>query len=96
MYAYIAAQAKEGVQSYVVCPAIEESDTIECPSVDALYTELKKKLPETKIGKLHGRMKEAEKERVMRAFRAGEVDVLVTTTVIEVGRTRAKCLHHGD
>ena len=85
MYAYIAAQAKEGVQSYVVCPAIEESDTIECPSVDALYTELKKKLPETKIGKLHGRMKEAEKERVMRAFRAGEVDVLVTTTVIEVG-----------
>lgn len=85
MYAYIAAQAKEGVQSYVVCPAIEESDTIECPSVDALYTELKKKLSETKIGKLHGRMKETEKERVMRAFRAGEVDVLVTTTVIEVG-----------
>ncbi|MEA4913921.1 MAG: ATP-dependent DNA helicase RecG [Christensenella sp.] len=85
MYAYIAAQAKDGVQSYVVCPAIEESDTIECPNVDALYAELKKKLPETKIGKLHGRMKEAEKERVMRAFRAGEIDVLVTTTVIEVG-----------
>ena len=85
MYAYIAAQAKEGVQSYVVCPAIEESDTIECPSVDALFAELKKRLPETKIGKLHGQMKEAEKERVMRAFRAGEIDVLVTTTVIEVG-----------
>ena len=85
MYAYLASQAKEGVQSYVVCPAIEESDTIECPSVDALYAELKKKLPETKIGKLHGQMKEAEKERVMRAFRAGETDVLVTTTVIEVG-----------
>jgi len=85
MYRYIAAQAKEGVQSYVVCPAIEESDTIECPSVDALFTELKKKLPETKTGKLHGQMKEAEKERVMRAFRAGEIDVLVTTTVIEVG-----------
>jgi len=85
MYRYIAAQAKEGVQSYVVCPAIEESDTIECPSVDALFTELKKKLPETKIGKLHGQMKEAEKERMMRTFRAGEIDVLVTTTVIEVG-----------
>ena len=85
MYAYIAAQAKEGVQSYVVCPAIEESDTIECPSVDALYAELKKKLPETKITKLHGQMKETEKERVMRTFRAGETDVLVTTTVIEVG-----------
>ena len=85
MYAYLAAQAKEGVQSYVVCPAIEENDTIECPSVDALFAELKKKLPETKIAKLHGQMKEAEKERVMRAFRAGETDVLVTTTVIEVG-----------
>ena len=85
MYAYIAAQAKEGVQSYVVCPAIEESDTIECPSVDALFAELKKKLPEIKIAKLHGQMKEADKERVMRAFRAGETDVLVTTTVIEVG-----------
>ncbi len=85
MYAYLAAQAKEGVQSYVVCPAIEENDTIECPSVDALFAELKKKLPETKIAKLHGQMKETEKERVMRAFRAGETDVLVTTTVIEVG-----------
>lgn len=85
MYRYLATQAKEGVQSYVVCPAIEESDTIECPSVDALYVELKKKLPDTRIGKLHGQMKEAEKERVMRAFRAGETDVLVTTTVIEVG-----------
>ncbi|MDD4311704.1 MAG: ATP-dependent DNA helicase RecG [Eubacteriales bacterium] len=85
MYAYIASQAKEGVQSYVVCPAIEESDTIECPSVNALYTELKKMQPETRFAKLHGQMKEAEKERVMHAFRAGEIDVLVTTTVIEVG-----------
>ncbi len=53
--------------------------------MDALFAELKKMLPETRIGKLHGQMKEAEKERVMRAFRAGETDVLVTTTVIEVG-----------
>ena len=85
MYGYLASQAKEGVQSYVVCPAIEESDTIECPNVTALYAELKKKLPEIRIGKLHGQMKETEKERVMHAFRAGEIDVLVTTTVIEVG-----------
>lgn len=41
-------------------------------------------------------MKEAEKERVMRAFRMGEIDVLVTTTVIEVGAIRAQRLHHGD
>ena len=85
MYAYIASQAKEGVQSYIVCPAIEESDTIECPNVNALYAELKKLQMETRFAKLHGQMKEAEKERVMHAFRAGEIDALITTTVIEVG-----------
>ena len=85
MYRYIAKQAAEGIQSYVVCPTIEENETSEIPSVDALYSELKKRLPETRLAKLHGRMKETEKESVMRAFRAGEVDVLVTTTVIEVG-----------
>ncbi len=85
MYRYIAAQAQEGVQSYIVCPVIEESESLECPSVDALYAELKKAIPQTRISKLHGRMKEAEKEKIMRAFRAGEIDALVTTTVIEVG-----------
>ena len=85
MYQYIAKQAKEGVQSYIVCPIIEESESIECPSVDALFTELKQKQPELRLKKLHGRMKEAEKDAVMRAFRAGEIDALVTTTVIEVG-----------
>ena len=85
MYTYIAKQAKEGVQSYIVCPAIEESELIECPSVEAVYTELKDKLPDVRIKTLHGRMKETEKERVMSAFRAGEIDALVTTTVIEVG-----------
>ncbi|MEA4870796.1 MAG: ATP-dependent DNA helicase RecG [Christensenella sp.] len=85
MYRYIAKQAKEGVQSYIVCPVIEESETVECPSVDALYAELKQKIPQVRINKLHGRMKEAEKDAVMRAFRAGEIDALITTTVIEVG-----------
>ncbi|HWQ06486.1 MAG TPA: ATP-dependent DNA helicase RecG [Feifaniaceae bacterium] len=86
MYAYLARQAaEEGLQSYVVCPLIEESESIECPSVSELYIELKKSLPKTRIGMLHGQMKDTEKERVMRAFRAGEIDILVTTTVIEVG-----------
>ncbi|NLI55058.1 MAG: ATP-dependent DNA helicase RecG [Clostridiales bacterium] len=85
MYRYIEKQAKEGVQSYIVCPVIEESESIDCPSVDALYAELKKTLPDIRLAKLHGRMKETEKEKVMRAFRAGELDALVTTTVIEVG-----------
>ena len=85
MYRYIAKQAQEGVQSYIVCPVIEESESIDCPSVDALYTELKKLLPDTSLAKLHGRMKEQEKNAVMCKFRAGEIDALITTTVIEVG-----------
>ncbi len=85
MYRYIAKQAKEGVQSFIVCPTIEESESIDCPSVDALYEELRRLLPETRLAKLHGRMKEAQKDEIMRAFRAGELDALVTTTVIEVG-----------
>ena len=86
MYVYLSKQAaEEGLQSYVVCPLIEESENIDCPSVCALFQQLKKALPKTRVGMLHGQMKDAEKERVMRAFRAGEIDILVTTTVIEVG-----------
>ncbi len=85
MYRYIAEQAKKNVQAYIVCPLIEESESIDCPSVDEIYAELKDALPNTQVGKLHGQMREQEKNRVMRAFRDGEIDVLVTTTVIEVG-----------
>ena len=85
MYRYIAEQAERGVQTYVVCPLIDESENIECPSVSEVYGEIHDALPKTRIAKLHGQMREQEKERVMRAFRDGEIDVLVTTTVIEVG-----------
>ena len=85
MYRYIAEQAEKKVQTYVVCPLIEESESIDCPSVDEIYTEIKEALPQTRIGKLHGQIREQEKKRVMRAFRDGKIDVLVATTVIEVG-----------
>ncbi|HRX57365.1 MAG TPA: ATP-dependent DNA helicase RecG [Eubacteriales bacterium] len=85
MYAYLAKQAGEGVQSYVVCPLIEESENIGCPSVNTLYAELKKALPKTKIGMLHGRMREQEKTRAMQDFRDGETGILVATSVVEVG-----------
>ncbi len=85
MYRYIAKQAEQGVQTYVVCPLIEESENIDCPSVAEVYKEIKGALPKTRVARLHGQMREQEKNRVMRAFRDGEIDVLVTTTVIEVG-----------
>ena len=85
MYRYIAEQAKQGVQTYVVCPLIEESESVGCPSVTEVYDELHGALPKTRMAKLHGQMREQEKNRVMRAFRDGEIDVLIATTVIEVG-----------
>lgn len=85
MYAYIAKQALEGVQSYIVCPVIDESEETNLPSVDALYQELREAIPQTRLAKLHGRMKDAQKESIMQSFREGEIDALITTTVIEVG-----------
>jgi ATP-dependent DNA helicase RecG len=85
MYAYIEEQAKLGHQSYFVCPKIEEDDEGTVMSVTELYEDLQKKMPSVKIGLLHGKMKDRQKEEVMAAFKAKEYDCLVSTTVIEVG-----------
>ncbi|MFP4138290.1 MAG: ATP-dependent DNA helicase RecG [Halomonas sp.] len=75
----------EGRQAYWVCTLIEESEALECQAAEATRDELAEALPELAIGLVHGRMKAAEKAAVMDAFKAGEVDLLVATTVIEVG-----------
>ncbi len=78
----------EGRQVYVVCPMIgdDEQRTADLQSAKELYEELRDKVyPHLRLELLHGRMKSAEKDRVMRAFAAGEVDILVSTTVVEVG-----------
>lgn len=85
MYAYIARQAGESMQAYVVCPLIEESESLEAPSAESVYRELKKKLPDTRVLLLHGRQSEEKKQAVIDAFRREEGDILVSTTVIEVG-----------
>ena len=74
-----------GRQVYWVCPLIEESETLELQTAVALHAELTTTLPELKVGLLHGRMKPQEKFAVMDGFVRGEVNVLVATTVIEVG-----------
>ena len=75
-----------GRQAYVVCPLIEESDTIEARSVTETYERLQShELAGLRIGLLHGQLTPAEKESVMALFRSGAIDVLVATTVIEVG-----------
>ncbi|GEK47216.1 ATP-dependent DNA helicase RecG [Bisbaumannia pacifica] len=75
----------EGRQAYWVCTLIEESEALQCQAAEATRDELTEQLPELAIGLVHGRMKAAEKAEVMAAFKAGELDLLVATTVIEVG-----------
>ncbi len=77
------AQAKQ--QIYWVCTLIEESEALQCEAAENTQTDLIHALPDLNIGLIHGRMKAADKEAIMQAFKQGEYDVLVATTVIEVG-----------
>ncbi|MDM3870523.1 ATP-dependent DNA helicase RecG [Porticoccus sp. W117] len=72
-------------QAYWVCTLVEESDVLEAQAAKATADELQLLLPELSIGLIHGRLKAKEKEQVMAAFKTGEIDLLVATTVIEVG-----------
>ena len=76
---------KEGRQAYWVCTLIEESEVLECQAAEDTANNLQLTLTDLRIGLVHGRMKAAEKQYVMDAFKAGELDLLVATTVIEVG-----------
>ena len=81
----VAAACQDGRQAYWVCTLIEESDALQAQAAEATALELKDALPTLSIGLIHGRLKPAEKEQVMAGFKAGDVDLLVATTVIEVG-----------
>ncbi|ENC7888840.1 ATP-dependent DNA helicase RecG [Yersinia enterocolitica] len=76
---------EEGRQAYWVCTLIEESELLEAQAAEVTCEELKIALPEIKVGLVHGRMKGPEKQAVMLAFKQGELQLLVATTVIEVG-----------
>jgi ATP-dependent DNA helicase RecG len=78
-------EVSSGRQAFVVCPLVEESEKVEAVSAVAEYERLGGILADLRLGLIHGQLPSAEKEAVMAAFRAGEIDVLVSTTVIEVG-----------
>ena len=82
--AFIDKQVEAGGQVYVVCPLVEEGE-LELKSAEQHAKDLQQALPHRRVAVLHGRMKNADKEQVMRAFAAREYDILVATTVIEVG-----------
>ncbi len=83
--ARVQAACSEGRQAYWVCPLIEESEALQLQTATDTFEGLKQQFPALKVGLVHGRMKAAEKQVVMQAFAGGDLQLLVATTVIEVG-----------
>ena len=86
--AFILKNLQEGRQAYVVCPLVEENEEINAQSVLETAEKYSKVLKSYKVEYLHGKMRQKEKEEIMQDFKDGKIDVLVSTTVIEVGVNR--------
>jgi len=85
-YAFIEHQVEQGRQAYIICPMVEESEGLDAENVQDYTKMLQNTLPPSiRVQMLHGKMKAAEKNHIMEAFAAGEIQVLVSTTVVEVG-----------
>ncbi len=85
LYQFVRGQLQAGRQAYIVYPLIEESEKLDLKNLEEGYEHVKAAFPEFSVSKMHGRMKPAEKEEVMRQFVANETQIMVSTTVIEVG-----------
>ena len=85
-YDFVRKQVAEGRQAFIICPLIEESEAIETKAAITEYENLSRSVfPDLRLGLLHGRLNSAEKDEVMQRFRSGELDILVSTPVVEVG-----------
>lgn len=85
MYAFIRKQIQEGRQAYIVYPLIQESEKMDIKNLEEGYLHICEEFPEYKVSKVHGKMKSAEKDEEMQRFLANETQIMVATTVIEVG-----------
>ena len=81
----IASNCREGKQAYWVCTLVEQSETLDAQAAEATYQEIKERFPDINIGLVHGKMKADEKQSVMQAFKDNQLQLLIATTVIEVG-----------
>ena len=81
----IASNCREGKQAYWVCTLVEQSETLDAQAAEATYQEIKERFPDINIGLVHGKMKADEKQSVMQAFKDNQSQLLIATTVIEVG-----------
>ncbi|TRZ50152.1 MAG: ATP-dependent DNA helicase RecG [Dehalococcoidia bacterium] len=85
-HAFLRRQVASGRQAFIICPLVEESEAIQAKAAIAEFEQLSKEVfPDLRLGLLHGRMPAVEKDKVMRRFRSGELDILVSTPVVEVG-----------
>jgi ATP-dependent DNA helicase RecG len=85
-YHFIHQQVNQGRQAFIICPLVEESEMIQARAAVAEYEQLSKEVfPDLRLGLLHGRLSSAEKDSIMKKFNAGELDILVSTPVVEVG-----------
>jgi len=85
-YRFVQKQVGEGHQAFIICPLVEESENLDAKAVTAEHKRLQEDIfPRLRLGLLHGRMKSGEKDQVMREFAAGQLDILVSTSVVEVG-----------
>ena len=84
-YRFLRKELEKGHQAYVICPMVEATEGLEAENVLDYVAKLKKELPEASLGVLHGRMKAGQKDKVMEGFASGEIQILVSTTVVEVG-----------
>ena len=85
-YQFLRREVEAGRQAFIICPLIEESEAIEAKAATREYERLSEEVfPDLRLGLVHGRLKAGEKEEVMRRFRAGELDILIATPVVEVG-----------
>jgi ATP-dependent DNA helicase RecG len=85
-YAFLRRQIQEGRQAFIICPLVEESGTSDAKAAVEEHRRLQEEVfPDLKLGLLHGRMRGEEKDAVMQAFSRGELDILVATSVVEVG-----------
>jgi len=85
-YSFLRGQVEAGRQSFIICPLVEESEVLDAKAAVEEHRRLQEEVfPDLRLGLLHGRLKGEEKEAVMRSFRQGELDILVSTSVVEVG-----------
>lgn len=83
---FVEKQIKEGRQAYIVCPLVEENEELDLKSVEKLYGNYKKEIyPQYKVEYIHGKMKQKDKDIIMERFKKHDIDILISTTVIEVG-----------